>query len=96
MEQMEKIRNQVQSYFTQNAQNYISNFVYLSEDDKNHIINIGTSIICTRHNIGYPGGSFVQSVVNNDLQGAFATADNINVNALRFYVMMMYNMPVNL
>jgi hypothetical protein len=96
MEQIEKIRNQVQAYFTQNAQNYIPNFVYLGEDDKNHIINIGTSIICTRHNVGYPGGSFVQSIVNNDLQGAFATADNINVNALRFYVMMMYNMPVNL
>lgn len=93
---MENIRNQVQAYFNQNASNYIPNFVYLSEEDQNHIINIGTSIICTRHNIGYPGGSFVQSVVNNDLSGAFATADHINVNALRFYVMMMYNMPVTL
>ena len=96
MEQMEKIRNQVQAYFNQNAQNYIPNFVYLSEDDRNHIVNIGTSIICTRHNIGYPGGSFVQSVVDNNLSGAFANADNINSNALKFYCMMMYNMPVTI
>jgi hypothetical protein len=96
MEQMENIRNQVQAYFNQNAQNYIPNFVYLSEDDRNHMVNIGTSIICTRHNIGYPGGSFVQSVVDNNLSGAFANADNINSNALKFYCMMMYNMPVTI
>ena len=89
MEQIENIRKQVQAYFNQNAQNYIPNFVYLSEEDKNHIVNIGTSIICTRHNVGYPGGSFVQSIVNNDLQGTFATADDININAIRFYLMMM-------
>lgn len=96
MEQIEKIRNQVQAYFNQNAQNYIPNFVYLSEDDKNHIINIGTSIICTRHNVGYAGGSFVQSVVNNDLQGAFSNADHINSQSLKFYCMMIYNMSVTL
>jgi hypothetical protein len=96
MEQIEKIRNQVQAYFNQNAQNYIPNFVYLGEDDKNHIVNIGTSIICTRHNVGYPGGSFVQSIVNNDLRGTFATADDININAIRFYLMMIHNMGVTL
>jgi hypothetical protein len=93
---MENIREQVQKYFTENAPQYIPNFVYLLEEQKEHIISIGTSIICTRHKIGYPGGSFVQAVVNNDLQGAFATADSINVNCIRFYLMMMYNMPVNL
>jgi hypothetical protein len=96
MEQIENIRKQVQAYFNQNAQNYIPNFVYLREEDKNHIVNIGTGIICTRHNVGYSGGSFVQSIVNNDLQGTFATADDININAIRFYLMMMYNMGVTL
>jgi hypothetical protein len=93
---MENIKAQVQAYFDKNAHNYIPNFVNLSNEDKQHIVNIGTSIICTRHEIGYPGGSFVQSVVNNDLQGAFANADSINVNALKFYCIMMYNMPVSL
>lgn len=93
---MENIKSQVQAYFDKNASLYIPNFNSLSEDNKNHIVNIGTSIICTRHEIGYPGGSFVQSVVNNDLRGAFANADGTNINAIRFYLMMMYNMPVKL
>jgi hypothetical protein len=93
---MENIKSQVQAYFDKNASLYIPNFNSLSEDSKNHIVNIGTSIICTRHEIGYPGGSFVQSVVNNDLRGAFANADGTNINAIRFYLMMMYNMSVKL
>ncbi len=92
MEKREKIQAAVSEYFVKNAQNYIPNFVYLSEDDKNHIVNIGTSIICTRDGVGYPGGSFVQSIVSNDLRGSFATADHINQQCIRFYVMMMYNM----
>lgn len=93
---MENIKNQVQAYFDKNAINYIPLLFQMSAEDKQHIVNIGTSIICTRHEIGYPGGSFVQSVVNNDLQGAFANADSTNVNALKFYCMMMYNMPVSI
>jgi hypothetical protein len=93
---MEKIKAQVQAYFDKNATLYIPLLSQMSEDEKQHIVNIGTSIICTRHNIGYPGGSFVNAVVNNDLQGAFANADGTNVHALKFYCMMMYNMPVNL
>lgn len=96
MEQIEKIKTQVQAYFDKNAAFYIPYLALLGEEDKNHIVNIGTSIICTRHNVGYPGGSFVQSIVNNDLQGTFATADDININAIRFYLMMMYNMGVTL
>jgi hypothetical protein len=93
---MENIKSQVQAYFDKNASMYIPNFETLSEEGKNHIVNIGTSIICTRNGVGYPGGSFVQSVVNNDLRGAFANADGTNINAIRFYLMMMYNMSVTL
>jgi hypothetical protein len=93
---MENIKSQVQAYFDKNARNYITNFETLTDEDKEHIVNIGTSIICTRHDIGYPGGSFVQSVVNNDLRGAFANADGTNLHAIRFYLMMIHNMPVNI
>jgi len=93
---IEKIRNQVKAYFEKNACHYITNFTELSEDDKDHIISIGAIIIATRHGIGYSAGSFVQSVIDNDLRGAFATADGTNLLAIRFYLMMMYNMPVNL
>jgi hypothetical protein len=93
---MENIKKQVQAYFNQNARYYIPNFESLSEENKSHIVDIGTSIICTKHKIGYQGGSFAQSIVDNNLSRAFATADNINLNALRFYVMMINNMGVNL
>lgn len=65
----------------------------LSEEDcqNNHIVEIGTSILCIKWQIGYAGGGFVQAVVDNDLQRAFANADNINVKALKFYCQLMYN-----
>jgi hypothetical protein len=96
LQKIEQVKDLVRNYFHQNAHYYIPNFVYLSDDEKTHIISIGTSIICTKHEIGYPGGSFVQAIVNNDLQGTFATADSTNINAIRFYLMMLYNMPITI
>lgn len=63
-----------------------------------HIIQIGTSILCTKWGIGYPGGSFVQAVVDNDLMSAVSKADNTNVKMLPFYCKLIYNvgMPLEL
>lgn len=94
MEKREKINQSVKEYFDKNAKRYIPNFDELLTDEKNDIVSIGTSIICTRLGVGYGGGSFVQSVIDNDLSGAFANADHNNANAIRFYLVMMYNMPV--
>ena len=96
MEQIENIKSQVQAYFNKNAYLYVNDFDSMSEENKNHIVNIGTSIICTQHKIGYAGGSFVQSIVNNDLKGSFGNADGTNLKAIRFYLMMIHNMSVNL
>jgi hypothetical protein len=41
-----------------------------------HIINIIASVMMTRDGKGLQGGSFVQSVVDNDLSGAISNADN--------------------
>jgi len=41
-----------------------------------HIINIIASVMMTRDGKGIQGGSFVQSVVDNDLFGATSRADN--------------------
>lgn len=59
--------------------------------DMYHVVNIGTSILCTKWGIGYSGGSFVQSVVDNDLMGAFSRADHTNKNAIGFYCKLLYN-----
>jgi hypothetical protein len=46
------------------------------EDVSEHIIDIMVSIMATRDKSSYAGGSFVQSVVNNDLFGAINRADS--------------------
>jgi hypothetical protein len=95
IEQTILIRGKVREYMEKFGQHYIQNFEFFSDEDQEHVVNIGTSIICTRLDIGFPGGSFVQSVVNNDLRGAFANADSVNAQCIRFYVMMMYNISIH-
>ena len=65
--------------------------VIKGEDEISHVVNIGTSILSTKWGIGYPGGSFVQAVVDNDLMGAFSRADSINKDAIGFYCKLLYN-----
>lgn len=59
--------------------------------ERDHIINCGASVLYTLWNVGYPGGSFVQAIVNNDLREAFGRADVVNQDCIRFYVMLIYN-----
>jgi hypothetical protein len=61
------------------------------QSSREHIVNIGTSVLCTKWEVGFPGGSFVQAVVNNDLHGALGRADNINQDCIKFYSMLLYN-----
>lgn len=61
------------------------------DNEMEHIVNTGASILCTKWEVGYLGGSFVQAVVDNNLMEAFGRADHINLNAIRFYVYLIYN-----
>lgn len=69
------------------------NFGFVASDtgNKEHVISIGTSILSTKWEIGYPGGSFVQAIVDNNLMETFSRADAINVNCIQFYVYLIYN-----
>lgn len=86
---IDRIKAKVEEYYDQHAE--YNGLVYQGPDDRQHVINIGTSILCTKWNVGYPGGSFVQAVVNNDLMGAFGSADHINQKAIKFYCSLIYN-----
>lgn len=86
---MEQIKELVVNYYNSNFFKIIG--YYLNNDDKEHVINIGTSILCTKWNVGYPGGSFAQAVVNNDLMETFSRADDINSKVIKFYVHLIYN-----
>lgn len=51
-----------------------------------HIVNIVASVMMTRDGKGYPGGSFVQAVVDNDLFGAISRADSVCYQNLKVIV----------
>lgn len=59
--------------------------VTLTEEEMNHVINIGTSILQTRDG-GMQGGGFVQAIVANDLSRSYNRADSINRRAIPFYI----------
>jgi len=88
--QIRVVKEIVKDYLDENEQ--FNGLHPLSLLDKSHIISIGTSILCTKWDIGYGiGGSFVQSVVDNDLREAIGRADETNLKALKFYCQLMYN-----
>lgn len=91
-EQIAIVREIVEKEFSANAQ-----WVGLSgvtESEKDHLIDIGTSILCTKWKVGYEGGSFVQSFVNNDLMGAIGRADNTSYKGFKFFASLVYNVGV--
>jgi capsid protein len=57
-----------------------------------HAINIAASILMTRDRV-LRGGSFVQAVVDNNLNEAVGRADNTCINYLRFFVGIKNSIP---
>lgn len=96
-DQIQKVRSLVEDYYNKSLQ-WAENIPVLSDQQKEHVIQIGTSILCTKWGVGYPGGSFVQAVVDNNLMEAVGRADSTNVKMLPFYCKLIYNigMPMEL
>ena len=59
-----------------------------------HAFDIATSIMRTKWKVGYPGGSFVTAVVENNLMRSFANADETSRSCLFFFVMMINNLDM--
>ena len=70
--------------------------IMLDTESKNHVIYIGTSIMMNRLGFNTYPGSFVQAVLDNSLSGAFAKADSINQQCLRFYATMIESLGINI
>lgn len=94
--EIKDIEAQVESFLDQEIQNPSCNpgfqLLAINPESREHIIRIGTSVICTKREVGYPGGGFVQAIVNNDLMGAFGRADRINKDSIEFYCKLLYNL----
>lgn len=90
LEKTELVKTEVEKFYQQ-AEEWDPIINTMNTSQKQHIIQIGTSILCTKWDIGYPGGGFVQAVVNNNLIEAVSKADVTNIKALKFYCQLMYN-----
>jgi hypothetical protein len=59
----------------------------LTEEEISHVTSVGVSVLQTRDG-GIPGGSFVQSIVKNDLSGSYNRADSTNRKVIPFYIIL--------
>jgi hypothetical protein len=80
----------IQTQYTERAKKYFANTYQPiigseSDDETNHIINIASSIMLTRDGV-LNGGSFVQAIIDNDLEEAIGRADSTCIKALKFFV----------
>ena len=93
----EIVRTKVKEYMTNNI-SLLPSTITLNQVSLEHVEDIGTSILCTKWKVDYPGGSFAQAVVNNELRQSFNFADSVCRQALHFFVVMVSNvdMPVEI
>ena len=96
-DQIQKVKSLVEDYYNKSLESTENNPV-LSDQQREHVIQTGTSILCTKWKIGYLGGGFVEAVVDNNLTQAVGRADGTNVKMLPFYCKLIYNvgMPMEL
>lgn len=90
-EQIEIVESHVRKYVMENM-HLIPHTIVADNNSFEHVISIASSIMCTKWEVGYPGGSFVQSIVSNDLRGSFANADSTNRQCIYLYAVMMDNL----
>lgn len=96
-EERKIVQNHVFNYMKKNSSLLPDSIV--SDDQKYlHVLDIGTSIMCTKWKVGYGGGSFAEAVVSNNLTKSFGYADDTSMQAIRFYVVMINNldMPIEI
>ncbi len=92
IEQIEVLKSIVEEKWEQWVeQGSMLDGIQFAEGEIDHVISIGTSILQTRFEVGFPGGGFVQAVVDNDLIRAIGSADSTNAKAIKFYVMLVCN-----
>lgn len=96
LEKYTKIRTEVYDYLNTHGKYYLPKEILENEVSLSHVVNCGTNIMAKKLGLAINIGSFARAVVNNDLLTAVTTADKDNTKALRFYVIMKYNLTINL
>jgi len=62
-----------------------------NEDDLEHVIHTAIDILAAKWGLLDYYGSFVEAITKNNLTDTFACADETNLKAIQFYVMIKYN-----
>jgi hypothetical protein len=88
LEKQDLVRSVVEKFYYQNGLDCGSS---MTQSELNHILDIGTSILCTKWKVGFEGGGFVQAFVNNDLMNAIGRADSTTIKGFKFFGMLVYN-----
>jgi hypothetical protein len=88
---VEQVEETVDRFITAKKKNQWGSPIPVLEDELMHVRNMCISVLQTKWGVGYPGGSFVQAVVDNDLMASFARADRINQRHIGLYVELLYN-----
>jgi hypothetical protein len=90
------VKEKVSEYLEVNASTTGVPIEILFGEEREHVVNIGTSIMMNKLGFNTFPGSFVQAVLNNDLSAAFSRADHINRQCLGFYATMISNLGINI
>jgi hypothetical protein len=90
---MESVKELVKRFLNVNGSYYIEGFNLMRNEDKSHIINIGTSIMVVYWNLTdeKPIG-FVENFLNNDLDGVLCSTDNLKLKSLKFFSALKNNL----
>ena len=91
-EQIDIVRKLVEEFYIENAP--YTGLMFQNLEEREHIITIGTSILCTKWGVGYQGGGFVQAFVSNDLQESIGRADGTSLKGFKFFGQLIYNIPM--
>jgi hypothetical protein len=87
---VEAVERRIDEYYSQGHDPAFGHAIAFKES-REHVVRIGVSVLSTKWGVGYPGGSFVQAIVDNNLMETVGRADSINLNCIRFYVYLIYN-----
>lgn len=91
-----QIREGVENYIDKVGFKYMPSELYQDPNNLEHIINTGVGIMSKKMGLNNNVSTFERAVVANDLLLATTTADSDNIKALKFYVLMNYNLVINL
>jgi len=63
----------------------------LSDDEREHVIDMGTQMLAVKWGLQNHCCRFVRSMLDNKLMETYGEADEVNLRFIRFYVLLNYN-----